>query len=388
LSTEEPISVPPTGDTVGNWIPFGTWVGEGTIWQVAGGTTSSTLTSYQPFDLAGMTAPQLSFNSLYNGTARLARVYIRRGGADWDLLFVAPTTPTLSTQTLDLSAYIGQSIELSFVWAADEMPLNTESWQISDIAVAEAEITVEIDPSIPVAAPTFTPSPTAFIAEPPILSSPTPFPIMLPVFASMDDGAVDWSVSEGWTLSDALYNDQVSQAWHLSSHVSEATLNWTSTLDLRQAIRPQLYFHSKMDSVVSASVLISIDQGTWLPLAVVAPSPDWTMVQIDLSPYVGHVIRLQWDSMLLGTPRETVVWMIDNVAVMEAPPNPDDGVIVQPVPAGDEAQPVLPTPSITPSLTPTMTLMPTATETPIPPLPAVTVESVPAEAATEAVKGV
>jgi WD40 repeat protein len=388
LSTEEPTSVPPTGDTVGNWIPFGTWVGEGTIWQVAGGTTSSTLTSYQPFDLAGMTAPQLSFNSLYNGTARLARVYIRRGGADWDLLFVAPTTPTLSTQTLDLSAYIGQSIELSFVWAADEMPLNTESWQISDIAVAEAEITVEIDPSIPVAAPTFTPSPTAFIAEPPILSSPTPFPIMLPVFASMDDGAVDWSVSEGWTLSDALYNDQVSQAWHLSSHVSEATLNWTSTLDLRQAIRPQLYFHSKMDSVVSASVLISIDQGTWLPLAVVAPSPDWTMVQIDLSPYVGHVIRLQWDSMLLGTPRETVVWMIDNVAVMEAPPNPDDGVIVQPVPAGDEAQPVLPTPSITPSLTPTMTLMPTATETPIPPLPAVTVESVPAEAATEAVKGV
>ena len=151
---------------------------------------------------------------------------------------------------------------------------------------------------------------------PPVLPLPTlPPPLILPAYATMDDGAPDWKESAGWTLQTQAAYGGSGLGWQTSTTNSVEVLRWDRQLDLR-SISPeetvQLTFQSLLSTAQSsASVQISADGMNWTTLIMVATSSSWTLTTVDLSAYRGQLIQLQfvWQGAVPseGQPLDSVV---------------------------------------------------------------------------------
>jgi hypothetical protein len=193
------------------------------------------------------------------------------------------------------------------------------------------------------------------IAAPPTLSAPTATPAALPVpaLASMDDYAPDWAGTAGWRLDAAVAAwGGAGLGWVATSTQPRETLTWNRWLDLTTVAQARLEFQSRLMSGGStASVELTFDGATWMPLAPIVPGADWQLVTMDLTPYAGWrvQIRFVWDSVQPGDQ-----WGIDQVSVAEGAPAFPTPL---PVIAGPTVTPaldmVLPT-GVAPTLVPTL----------------------------------
>ncbi len=202
---------------------------------------------------------------------------------------------------------------------------------------------------------TFTPTATATLA--PTVVSPQP----LPLTASFDNGATDWLATGSWTLTAEAASNGIGSGWRVTAVSSASTLLWSTQIDLRAALTPQVSFLSHLFAPNGSSAQVQITGSGGPQSFNVPPSvAGWSTIEIDLSAFRGQIIILSF----VWTPTANTddVWLIDSLVVQETPPT------------------TVPSATYTPTETPTF--MPTFTNTSEP--AATELISVPVETTAEA----
>lgn len=245
--------------------------------------------------------------------------------------------------------------------------------------------------------PTVTPSPTLLPSLTPLptmtaSATMTPYPLILPVIAAMDDGATDWQASGGFVLSPEAAWGDVGLGWQVAAHeTGNAMLVWDRWLDLRGERNVRLEFQTRLNTLGSRGwVEATLDGVTWMRLAEVLPSAEWTTVPVDLSAYAGWTlqVRFVWEGIaapMVEPPLPVDTWMVDQVSVYRyeptatptATPTAESSMTPTVVPTEPFATPTaditleptaMPIPTeLAPTSPPSLTPEPTATE--IPPMP-------------------
>ena len=173
-ATSVPLTPPITADMDGgaaDWHATSGWTltsidalgGSGLSWQLVTGTTPESLLWNETIDLSPLQATQqvqLSFASRLQLASGSAQFEVSLdGGSQW--LIVTPVTPSndWSTQTVDLSAFAGNSIELQFVWLPDTSASNAPTlWGLDQVSL---QVVASATPTATEAQPSVTPTPTA-----------------------------------------------------------------------------------------------------------------------------------------------------------------------------------------------------------------------------------
>ncbi len=234
---------------------------------------------------------------------------------------VAPTElPTaLPFPTLDIGTPLPTATWTEI--ATEEPTLDAPLTLPTELPTALIFPTVDTGVTEPTSAPTPTETATviAIATEP----TPTPIPLTLPVLATFNDGATDWSATAGWMLAP----QDAGQAWLMSSAATTETLTWGAALDLTTAVHPRLDFQSQFVGAGLVTVQVSTDDGsTWTVAAMVPGAADWMAVSVDLSAYAGSVIQLEFDWQAAdGVTGDQ--WWIDTVQVadvLDVAPSLDD----------------------------------------------------------------
>jgi hypothetical protein len=107
--------------------------------------------------------------------------------------------------------------------------------------------------------------------------------------------------------------------------VTAPTLLASDTIDLAQATSAQLTLDSWLASDGAwGEIQMSIDGSHWISVAIVRPSDDWTSVDVDLSEWLGHTVRVRF---LRVAPRADSnsgdVWYLRHVRVkVDRQPSP------------------------------------------------------------------
>jgi len=153
---------------VTDWLASSGWTltteaasnGIGSGWKATAGTGSATLIWLTQLDLRTAQNPQASFLSyLLVPSGSTATVTIT-GSTLTESSTVVPATAGWSTLVIDLSAYRGQIISLSFVWTP--VPNSGDLWLIDSLVVQETPPT-----TVPSATATTEPTPTATSTDTP-----------------------------------------------------------------------------------------------------------------------------------------------------------------------------------------------------------------------------
>ncbi len=234
-------------------------------------------------------------------------------------------------------------------------------------------------PLTPMPSPTSTqmmlPTPTATTSIPAPTMMATPLP--LPVLETMDDGAFDWHATSGWALtSKEAYGDS-GLSWLLTAGTAPEMLVWNSSLDLRPVDPFEtilLNFESRLQpGAGTAQIEVSTDGGNqWLIVTTVAPSDDWSAVNVDLSAFAGQVIQLRfsWIPAVGGSPAGSgTQWSVDQVSVQASEPasataaSPTATASITSTPTSED---VTATITLTQEATPTEMMTVTATGVPTP----------------------
>ncbi|HVU13043.1 MAG TPA: hypothetical protein VHD90_17315 [Phototrophicaceae bacterium] len=179
--TVVPVSALPVTDNMDNgaqdWQVTGNWQltssaaynGVGLGWRAAGGTPNI-LRWNRPIDLHSVSSASLSVQSMLI-SANPALVQISSDGTNWTSIGSIPASPQWQTASVDLSAYVGQVIQLQFMWVS---PSPGDTWQLDNVTVST------LQPNLPTATlPAATQTvPTALSPEPtqaePTASLPPP----------------------------------------------------------------------------------------------------------------------------------------------------------------------------------------------------------------------
>lgn len=186
--------------------------------------------------------------------------------------------------------------------------------------------------------------------------------------------------------------------WQLSADADKAGLGWvalasgqleTLTLivpvDLRGTIAPQLSFQSILASNSVAEVQISLDGMTWATPSLIAPTPEWATVSVDLTGYREQTVFVHfvWQAPLPAEGQTADSWKVDEVIIDDllpiATPTSSATTTAMPTLTATLLATEEPMTTYTPTLIPTPTLQPTESvvvvETPTSaPSPEVTVE--------------
>ena len=98
---------------------------------------------------------------------------------------------------------------------------------------------------------------------------------------------------------------------------------WRAPIDLREATHPRLRFDSqRSDGTAEAFIEVTRDGVTWIRVAAVSPSDDWTAVTVDLSEFEGDIIYVRFvyrgAELIGGAPGES--WAIRALAVDKRAP--------------------------------------------------------------------
>jgi hypothetical protein len=224
---------------------------------------------------------------------------------------------------------------------AEITPEATDEPTVEPTAEITPEATGEptIEPTaVPTEEPTAVPTPTP-------TPEPTLLPFSVPVFQTMDDGAPLWTASAGWQLSaEAAYSGL---GWGALASGQVETLALNVPVNLAGAAVPTFSFQSKLVSGALPEVRASLDGVNWQTVAVVTPSLNWALVQVDLSAYAGQTIRLQF---VWASPAGVSdSWQVDEVTIADGavvPPPVEPTATATPVAPGSE--PTMDAPTVAP----------------------------------------
>ncbi len=138
--------------------------GQGLGWQVTADNQADVLRWNRSLDLTTVLpgeAVLLSFESLLTSTRSVALVQVSTDGINWTTVAMPSSTSDWQQQVIDLTGYVGQQIEVQFLWqgAASSDGQAADRWQVDEVSVVAA------------APATSTPTPTAALTE-----APTPEP--------------------------------------------------------------------------------------------------------------------------------------------------------------------------------------------------------------------
>jgi hypothetical protein len=108
-------------------------------------------------------------------------------------------------------------------------------------------------------------------------------------------------------------------AWRAEAWTTgRAVLRLLAPIDLTHATAAHLTFQSWLSAGASSgAVQASIDGVTWQTVTLVPPSDAWTLVDVDLSAFVGQVVsvRFVYDAIAPPTGVAPEVWRIDQLTV-------------------------------------------------------------------------
>ncbi len=322
---------------------------------------------------------------------------------------ILATEQVLPTETLTATltpaateaATVETTVEPDIV-STSEVTVEPDSVSTSEVTIQPtATLTTEVTPTVtiePIEQPSATLTPVPFeqlptalpfptlpspvtATEPPVASpfptlpdpitltpalTATPLPLTLPVVATMDDGAPDWDASAGWLLTDQAAYGASGLAWQVATAQQVEQLRWVRPLDLRGlgvGSAVQLSFQSLLTGANStAQVQLSVDGITWLTIASVLPSDQWTLQTLDLGAYAGQLVYVQflWSGAPASDTAITGQWSVDEVQVEAALPlQPSPTLMATTSPT---APPTLAPPTLVPTTVPTT--LPAATQAP------------------------
>ncbi|MBN8637679.1 MAG: hypothetical protein J0M07_20335, partial [Anaerolineae bacterium] len=147
-----------------------------------------------------------------------------------------------------------------------------------------------------------------------------------------------------WTLTTEAAANGIGSGWRATAGSSGSTLLWSTPIDLRAALVPQLSFQSYLSTPNGSTAQVQITSSSGTQSFSVPPSiAGWSTIEIDLSAFRGQIISLSF--VWTPTANTNDVWLIDSLVVQETPPT------------------VMPSATYTPTETPTATNTPEPTAT-------------------------
>ncbi|MEP7290144.1 MAG: PQQ-dependent sugar dehydrogenase [Chloroflexota bacterium] len=219
-------------------------------------------------------------------------------------------TPPESTATVEVTPAPTEIVVVTEVVTETATPFPTLPLE----GPSEPTVTPTPFPTLPIAEPTATPTDVV-----PTLPA-TPEPLLLPVLATMDDGALDWQATTGWSVTAQAAFGGEGLGWQVIAANTVESLRWTRGLDLRTVLPGQIVevsYQSLLSSEQStALVQISQDRVNWTAVSVAASSKEWVTESIDLSAYVGQVVYVQfaWTGIAPTEVEQAVdYWLVDSV---------------------------------------------------------------------------
>ncbi len=188
--TLEPLPLPAYAsmdDSAPDWAALSGWTlttdaafgGRGLGWQVSANNQADVLRWNRAIDLTAVQPGQLvqlSFESLLTSAESTALVQVSADGINWTTLGTAAPIGQWTQMTYDLSAFVGQQVQLQFVWQGvmtDKQ--KPDSWWVDEVSVAAvAPIPTATDLPTPILTPTVAVTAT---------EAPTPEPSATPTEA-------------------------------------------------------------------------------------------------------------------------------------------------------------------------------------------------------------
>ena len=249
-------------------------------------------------DLSGTISPTLTFWDTYN-LAAYDRAYVdvsTDGGDTWTAhqIHYYSSNTDWTEQTLDLSAYSGQLINLRFRLDATNHANTADGWYVDDIAVAEAADRV----------------------------------LTLPFSDGFENGLDNWIAEGDWgnitgTVRSGNYAVTDSPTGNYL-HGADTSLRLKGTLNLSGTISPTLTFWDTytLAAYDRAYVDVSTDGGdTWTAHQIhyYSSNSGWGKQTVDLSAYTGDEISLRFRLDATNHANTANGWLIDNVLVEETP---------------------------------------------------------------------
>ncbi|MEO8393008.1 MAG: hypothetical protein ABI700_08440 [Chloroflexota bacterium] len=306
----------PTWKTTGSWTlsAAGAYGVGGLGWRATGGAATQ-LRWNRRIDLRSAPNAYLWVQSTLSGTTP-AWVQMSKDGVNWQTISSINPSTAWQVATVNLSAYVGQIIQLQFIWTA---PNATNMWKFDDITIGSLKVAAPASGSVQalmvVASPTNTPMPTATpmnTSLPTVASVSSGLPISgLPAYASMDDRAPDWESIGNWSMDMLSAYGGAGLGWKATGG-GNAILRWNRQLDLRSTPNAYLWVQSILTGADAPLVQVTTDGLNWTTVGSIPVSTDWQVASIDLSAYAGQMIQLQftWTS---SNPDN--FWKIDDVTV-------------------------------------------------------------------------
>jgi hypothetical protein len=153
VGTPASAAVGSSGDTVSHdgwradgFMPAGD--GAGSAWTaVAAGDGPYILQRAKAIDLSDATNATLTFKSWLTGVSR-GEVQVRGSGGEWTTVLTVDATDAWAPMSVDLSAYLGQVIELRFVYfpVAGSSFAMSDTWRLDGIAIETGRTSMKHSP--------------------------------------------------------------------------------------------------------------------------------------------------------------------------------------------------------------------------------------------------
>jgi hypothetical protein len=166
------------------WTPEAAFGEAGAGWALTSGALAEESAQWTtPIDLRLVAQPiQLMFHSWYQGMGT-ALVQASVDGVNWLPVAAVPMSSEWLVIEADLSAYVGQVIQLRFTWQAPSTPGNTgraDTWLLDDVLIAPVAAVTPTD--VPTLPPTEGPTLPAELptVEPVVTEEPTAEPTAAP----------------------------------------------------------------------------------------------------------------------------------------------------------------------------------------------------------------
>ena len=164
-------------DGAPDWDVFGSWQLEvqdylgrsGSGWRLTSTDSGMAVLHWNKWlNLTDILAAQLTFLSMLTGTNGMGIVQVSTDGNGWSTVALVPMATSLTTVTVDLSAFLGRSVQVRFVWGPVDTAEGTAGFWLVDEVVVEAGTTSVLPPtSTSVSSPTIEPTLEASTEIPP-----------------------------------------------------------------------------------------------------------------------------------------------------------------------------------------------------------------------------
>jgi len=153
----------------------------------------------------------------------------------------------------------------------------------------------------------------------PAIPSPTVLPAAALSYQTIDEDVALWNASAGWQLSAENAFGGTGLGWRSSASGQQETLTLGTAVSVGMGPVTQLRFRTRLVSAALPEVRVSSDGVHWQTLAMLAATDEWVGVVIDLSPYQGQTVYLQFDCRSpVGIEGEAIdLWQVDDITIID-----------------------------------------------------------------------